>query len=195
MPEAVVDEPGSESFADYEMRVRLGGRDNDGLGVLVRVQDDDNFYRVNFATEGIGATEQRAPSGLSVQKVQNGVWSELFRDDQDNPLFVYANGPAGTTPATGLNMFDLSVRAIGNTLAVQVTDQMGNVFDYPLITDPDNPLLTGTVGLTTWGDEHVYYTSYGGQAGPLLTLIPEPASMALAAVAGVALAGLWRRRG
>ena len=196
-PAVVVDEPGSENYTDYELRVRLGARDDDGLGVLVRAQDDDNFYRINFATQALGSPQlphERAPRGLSVQKVQNGVWSEVFRDDQDNPLFVYENGPAGTTPATGLNMFDLVVRAVGNTLDIEVTDHLGNVYDYPIITDGDNPLLTGTVGLTTWGDEHVYYTSYGGVSGPLLTLIPEPTTIGLVMIACLGLAGTRRRR-
>jgi hypothetical protein len=193
-PAVVVDEPGSASLGDYIMKVRLGGRDNDGLGVLVRAQDDDNFYRVNFSTETMNATNawERAPQGLSVQKVRNGVWTELFRDDQNAPLFIYANGPAGATnPANGLNMFDLMVKAEGNTLAIQVTDHLGNVIDYPLITDATDPLLTGTVGFTTWGDEHVYFTSYGGVPGPLVTAVPEPGALA---AASLAIACLWRRR-
>src|SRR5688572_564759 len=52
-PAVVVASPGSGSFADYEMRVRLGARDDDGLGVLVRARDDDNFYRIHFATQTI----------------------------------------------------------------------------------------------------------------------------------------------
>ena len=193
-PAAVVDQPGSGSFADYEMRVRMGARDDDGLGVLVRVQDDDNFYRIHFATQTITAANawERAPRGLSVQKVRNGVWTEIFRDDQDNPLFVYPNGPPNTDPSTGLNVFDVAVRAVGNTLAIQVTDPVGNVINYPLITDPTDPLLTGTVGLTTWGNEHVYFTSYGGTPGPLLTLIPEPSAGVMALVMGVV--SLARRR-
>ncbi len=95
-PAVVVDEPGSASYSDYQMQVRLGAVDDDGIGVIVRAQDDDNFYRIHFATQSIAATNnwERAPRGLSVQKVRNGVWSELYRDNQDTPLFVYANGPA-----------------------------------------------------------------------------------------------------
>src|SRR5690606_22118955 len=53
-PGVVIDEPGSADWANYELRTRIGSTDNDGLGVLVRVQDDNNFYRVSFAAEGIG---------------------------------------------------------------------------------------------------------------------------------------------
>ncbi len=137
---------------------------------------------------------RRALRGLSVQKVQNGVWTELFRDNQDSPLFVYTPGAAGTTPATaGFPAFDLSVKAIGNTLRVSVRDHMGNVVNYPTILDNSNPLLTGTVGFATWGTENVYYTSHGGTAGPLLTLIPEPSTVALVMIAGMGLLGVRRR--
>ena len=190
-PAVVVDAPGSVNFSDYDMRVRIGAADNDGVGVLVRVQDDDSFYRINFTSEAIGAGTTRAPRGLSVQKVQDGVWTELFRDDQQSPLFVYTPAAEGTTPDTaGFPMFDLSVKAVGNTLDIEVIDHLGNVIDYPLITDADNPLLTGTVGLATWGTDDTYYTSYSGQPGALVTLIPEPSAAALVLLS----AGLLLRR-
>jgi hypothetical protein len=123
------------------------------------------------------------------------VWTELFREDQIMPQFLPTDNADGTTPASaGFEMFDLAVKAIGNTLDVQVIDPDGNVFDYPLIIDNDNPLMTGTVGLQTWGTDNVYFTNYGGVSGPLLTLIPEPATMALLAIAFIGATGLRRRR-
>jgi hypothetical protein len=196
-PAVVVNEPGSANFKDYDMRVRIGAADNDGLGVVVRAQDDNNFYRINFTNEGLGTGGiTRAPRGLSVQKVRSGVWSELFRDDQDNPLFSYTPGAAGTTPDTpDFPAFDLSVKAIGNTLRIQVTDDQGNVINYAPIVDSTNPLLTGTVGFATWGTENVYYANYGGVAGaPLVTLIPEPSTVCLSIAAWLGLMGLLRRR-
>jgi hypothetical protein len=199
-PGVVVDEPGSTSLTDYEMKVRIGATDDDGLGVLVRVQDDNNFYRINFARQAMLPSSpasdvwQRAPQGLSIQKVVNGVWSEVFRDNQASPLFVYQNGTAGSNPSTsGFPMFDLSVRMIGNTFDIQVVDHLGNVIDYPLITDAVNPLLSGSVGLTTWGTDNVYYMGHGGQPGPLLIEIPEPTTFGLLMLA--AIAPLLRRHG
>ena len=77
----------------------MGAVDDDGLGVIVRAQDDNNFYRINFTRQAMlpantaGNDWERAPQGLSIQKVLNGVWSEIFRDNQTTPLFVYQNGP------------------------------------------------------------------------------------------------------
>lgn len=172
-PAVVVDSAGSANFSNYEMRTRIGAADNDGIGVLVRVQDDNNFYRINFTNEATGAGATRAPRGMSVQKVRNGVWSELYRDD-NNPLFVYTPAAAGTTPATaGFPAFDLTVGAVGNSLKIQVRDQNGNVITYPRIIDAADPILTGTVGFATWGTTDVYYTGHGGQSGPLLTTLNQ----------------------
>jgi hypothetical protein len=171
-PAVVVDEAGSNSFSNYQFRARLGATDDDGIGLIVRAQDDNNFYRINFSRQSIvDPANSRAPQGLSVQKVRNGVWTELFRDDQNNPLFVFQNG-AGN-PTTTLPMFDVAVSAVGNTLKIQVTDDTGRTIEYPLITDANDPLLSGTVGFTTWGTDNVYFTGYGGKEGPLVSAINE----------------------
>jgi hypothetical protein len=170
-PAVVVNDPGSNMFSNYQMQVRMGSVDNDVYGVLVRVQDDNNFYRVSFHNDPAAIGTTRPPRGMSVQKVRNGVWTELYRDDQDNipflPPFL-----AGVNPRTGLPMFDVSVGAVGNSLKIQVRDQNGNVINYPLITDNSNPILTGTVGFHDWGSENTYFMGYGGQDGaPLLSAL------------------------
>jgi hypothetical protein len=195
-PGVAIDDPGVTNLSDYKMQVRLGTNDDDGLGVLVRVQDDDNFYRVTFAKQAVDAGGTRAPSGLSVQKVRNGVWTELFRDNQTTPLFVYPQAAANTNPSTaGFPTFDLTVLVIGNTLDIQVIDNLGNVINYPLIVDSANPLLAGSVGFHTWGQGDnggAYYMAYGGQSTPLLVAIPEPGTWLLAIAGAAAMA--HRRR-
>jgi hypothetical protein len=192
-PAVIVDEPGATGFSDYEMRVRIGTTDNDGIGVIVRAQDDNNFYRITFTNESTAGGTTRAPRGMSVQKVRNGVWSELYRDD-GAPLFVYTPSPAGSNPETvGFTPFDLSVKALGNTLDIQVIDHLGNVTAFPLIVDAGDPLLAGSVGFQTWGTDNAYFLGYGGQSGPLLVdIIPEPSTMILAAAAVVV--GMMRKR-
>lgn len=196
-PAVVVNEAGATSLTDYEMKVRIGAVDNDGLGVLVRVADDNNFYRITFANEATGAGVTRAPRGMSVQKNLNGVWSELFRETTGSELFIYtANTVSPNNPSTvGFNMFDLSVKAVGNTLTIQVVDHLGNTFNYPVITDSTNPILAGSVGLTTWGTENVFYTNYGGQAGAPLVVdaVPEPSTVALVIIATVGMFSMRRR--
>jgi hypothetical protein len=170
-PAVVVNDSGATAFSNYQMQVRMGSADNDVYGVLVRVQDDNNFYRVSFHNDAAAISTTRPPRGMSVQKVRNGVWTELYRDDQNNIPFL---PPllAGTNPNTGLPMFDVSVGAVGNSLKVQVRDPNGNVINYPLITDNSDPILTGTVGFHDWGSENTYYMGYAGQDGaPLLSAL------------------------
>ena len=100
-PAIVVNDTGSTSLANYEMKVRLSNLDNDGIGVLVRALDDSNFYRINFTAESDAATTtwkayERAPQGMSIQKLRNGVWTQLYRDDPASPDFwTYKDGTAG----------------------------------------------------------------------------------------------------
>jgi hypothetical protein len=194
-PGVVVNEPGATAFTDYEMKVRLGAADNDGYGVLVRVLDDNNFYRINFHADPAAIAGTRPPRGVSVQKVRNGVWSELYRDNQASIPFLPPVGAVNTTPSTpGFPMFDLKVDVIGNTLTIHVDDLLGNHFDYSVV-DGTNPIPSGTVGFTTWGSEDVYYMGYGGGAGaPLLVEVPEPAAVCLALLAAVGMCSLQRRR-
>lgn len=194
-PGIVVDEPGSGSYGDYDVKVRMSNLDNDGIGVLVRVQDDNNFYRVNFAAEAMGTNGERAPRGMSIQKVKDGVWTEIFRDDQSNPLFVFTDGAVGNEAP-----FDVRVRMIGNSIRVQVVDDPdGNatIINYPTVWDTNDPFMEGTAGLHNWGsgaqDSGVIFSAYGGIAGmPFISEVPEPTMCVLMAAGGLAL--LRRRR-
>jgi hypothetical protein len=168
-PAVVVDEPGAASMTDYQMQVRLGASDNDGFGVLVRAADDNNFYRINFTTESSAGGTTRPLQGLSVQKVRNGVWSQLFTDASYIP--AVGTDAAPTTPDTGLPMHDLTVGVVGNQIKIQLRDNLGVIHNYPIITDSTDPILAGSVGFSAWGSVHDYYMGYGGTDSPLVTAL------------------------
>ena len=65
-------------------------------------------------------------------------------------------------------MFDVKVGVVGDTLKIQVTDQNGTPYTYPLIQDTTDPILSGSVGLAAWGDTDTYFMGYGGLDTPLL---------------------------
>ena len=160
----VVDEAGSDAWTDYEMKVRITPGDNEGPGVLVRVQDDNTFYRINFATQTI--SDSRCPKGMSIQKcVDNGedppIWTELFREDQASAMYTYTDNVP----------FDLTVKVVGNAITVTLIDDpdgAATVYSFDTVYDTTDPILSGSVAFTNWGagDEFngVYYSGYGGSA-------------------------------
>jgi hypothetical protein len=205
-PAVVVNSPGSSALANYEMKTRIANHDNDGVGVLVRVQDDKNFYRVNFISEATGAGDTRPYQGLSVQKCLNGTWTNLFTET--SPLFVFTADDLTTTAIDETVPFDVSVKVMNNEVGAvellitvwsdQDHDGTMTMYEYPMIVDSSNPLLAGTAGFASWGNggtaDPATWSVFGGVAGtPLITeIVPEPVTMGLFGVFGAAM--LLRRR-
>ncbi len=169
-PAIMVDEAGSQDFENYEMRVRMSDGDDDGVGVLVRVQQDADhpeqlsFYRVFFEyTQPADYT--RPPRGMSIQKcVANGpsnnpTWETIFYEDPGTlPQFLYTPRLSTTAPEVP---FDVKVKVVNSpddssaTIYVEViNDPEGDptTITYDPVVDSDNPILTGTVGLFSWGN-------------------------------------------
>ena len=169
-PSIVVDTPASATMTDYRYAVRVENRDNDGIGLLFRVAgDNSSFYRVTWDTEfNTGAA--RPPVGMSVQKFRNGIWSELFRENQtlNSQLFL----PADSVP------FDVSIQAVGNQFKIDVlADPNGSpaAYSYPVISDVSDPILAGSVGFTNWGNgdgsNGAVYSPHSGNATSLVTAL------------------------
>ncbi len=180
----VVDEPDSATMGDYQMRVRLANLDDDGIALLVRVVDDDTFYRVNFARQATGSGDGRPPQGMSIQKCLDGAWTGLY--SETTPLFLFTDRidkGDNTDPATWRDEipFDVRVTVIGNTISVQVVDdpdgETPTVINYPDVVDEDSPILAGSVGLNVWAcgwaQNGCQFSPYGGEAGPLVITPPS----------------------
>ncbi|WP_442482227.1 PEP-CTERM sorting domain-containing protein [Aeoliella sp. SH292] len=193
-PAVVLNEPNMASLSDYQLNVRMQNGDDDGIGLLVRVADDGTFYRINFARQVLGTAataHQRAPRGMSIQKYANGDWTELFRDNQDTPAFLFTENQP----------FDVSVDVIGNSIAVSVIDDpdgLATLISYAPVIDGTDPILAGSVGLTNWGsgpaDSGVIYSAFGGGGTAFLIAVPEPSTIVLAALAFAALMVRCNRR-
>jgi len=192
-PSVVIDDLDAATWGDYEVTVRLQCGDDDGMGLLVRALSDTTFYRINFCSQAMGTGVTRPPQGMSIQKSDgrsggNPVWTELFRDNQTTPAFVYTPG----TP------FDVKAAIVGDTITVQVM-QGATVVNYATVTDASSPILTGSVGFTNWGcgdaNNGVVFSAYGGVAGhALLTaIVPEPASLVLLSLLALCLLALRHR--
>ncbi|MGD9128047.1 MAG: PEP-CTERM sorting domain-containing protein, partial [Planctomycetia bacterium] len=193
-PAVIVDDEDCVNWDDYKMQVRMANQDDDGIGLLVRVQDDNTFYRVHFTSQGLGASTTRAYQGMSIQKCDNGVWSDLYHEDQEDVQFIYTpelrDGDAITQEAIP---FDVAVTVVDNAITVQVIDDPNSatptVYNYPTVYDNDATYIeNGSVGFTAWAsgggiNGHLaqsIYSGYGGDMNaPLVVAVPEPSTIIL----------------
>ena len=116
-----------------------------GHGVIFRYKDPENFYRLSFSSRNPGDSLPR--QGVSIQKVVNGEWSEVFWEKGaafSTKKFV----PSGKADQSE---FNLNMSMIGNQLEFTIVndpDGTAKVFNYgPIeITGVDS----GKVGFFSW---------------------------------------------
>jgi 3-keto-disaccharide hydrolase len=95
------------SWSDYRIAAKLRSSDDDRLGVMFRVQDIDNFYRLSW-NKGI--------PGRSLWKREKGVFTLLAQD---------------AVPYVANQTYSVEIIAQGNTLKINIDGQ--SVFS---VTDP-----------------------------------------------------------
>ncbi len=115
-------------WTDYTFGVTLSSKDNDGIGVMFRYQDQWNYYKYVM-------DKQR--NFHTLFKVVNGVETTLASVDK------------GYTQ--NVNMA-LQIDIYGNQISVQLDDN--NVFGGPI---SDNDLTSGTIALYSWGNQGSIY--------------------------------------
>ncbi|MCK5803820.1 MAG: hypothetical protein KAI66_13345 [Lentisphaeria bacterium] len=124
------DDVAAKAWDDYRMSVRFYNSDNDGVGVVFRYTDEQNFYRLNLCNDNAHCDFSR------LTKVVDGVESEIARvagdgfiEDRATPLDVWVEGNRIRIWVNGRERFD--------------------------VYDDAHP--QGTVGLFSWGSTTVYY--------------------------------------
>jgi len=146
-PRAVV---GSTGWADYIYSVDVRTLDNDGLGIVFRYLNENNFYRLMFMNQD-GNNLGPPPRGVSVQKRLNGTYSKVFWSGDGGDEFIYTPG----------ERWHVDLVAQGGNFAVKVTQLNGDVdgdgkTEYNFaFSDPTDPILTGKVGVTSWGSRQM----------------------------------------
>ncbi len=113
------------SWSDYHLAVQLQSTDNDALGVMVRYQDPNNYYRFSWDAQ---RTSRR------LVKVVNGTFTLLAEE---------------AVPYNIGQSYQLDVIAEGNTLEVRVNG--APLFGGPIT---DSALATGSVALYSWGNQN-----------------------------------------
>ena len=124
--------PGSESWTDYRVTVRLRSSDDDAIGVVFRYSDDQNWYRFSMDRE-------RAYRRLV--KAVNGVVEELWGDTEqydlgrDYLLTIDAIGDTLVGYLDGIELFSVSDGTHSQgTVGLYVWANVGAVFSSVRVT-------------------------------------------------------------
>ena len=130
---------GDVTWSNYVYTARIIPADDDGHGILLRYQDELNFYRIALrAQANVTAGVKR---GLSIQKVVAGVWEEVFSETA--PTFI----PPSNVP------YDITAVMVGNRLQVQVVGNplgAAQTYSYGPFEIQGDTLGTGKVGVFSW---------------------------------------------
>lgn len=126
---AYYDNSGAFSWTNYSLAAVLRSTDNDGIGLMFRYQNPNNYYKLDL-------DQQR--NFRKLFKVVNGVETTLAN----------VAGP-GYTQGANTN---LEIKVIGNK--IQVFQDEVDIFGEPVT---DNSLSTGTVALYSWGNQNSYF--------------------------------------
>ncbi len=162
---------GDVNWTDIVLTARIIPADDDGHGVIVRYQDEFNFYRVALRSQVNAVIGVRR--GLSVQKVVGGFWEEVFWDNASQ--FI----PPSNVP------YDIAVSMIGDRMQVGVvSDPLGvaRTFSYGPFDFTGDKLANGKIGLFSWAMSRTEfdYVRVNGIEGVPLTVAsaygsPDPA--------------------
>lgn len=90
--------PGSHSWTDYRLTVRLRSGDNDGIGLVFRYRDEDNWYRFSMDSERHYRRLAKSAGGVVAELWSDNIAYEKNReylitiDAIDDALVGYVNG-------------------------------------------------------------------------------------------------------
>ncbi|WP_069187891.1 family 16 glycoside hydrolase [Sporosarcina globispora] len=126
---AYYDKHSAFNWKDYSFSTTLRSTDNDGIGLMFRYQDPDNYYKLELDKE-------RQFSKLF--KVVDGVETTLAHVDK--PGYIQ-----------GAN-FELEIKVVGNQ--IQAYQDGIDIFGEPIIDDSHSK---GTVALYAWENPNSYF--------------------------------------
>jgi hypothetical protein len=126
----------ADQWRNYELSVDVYCSDNDGVGVMFRYTDENNYYKLEMDNDYSSGRNFR-----KLFKMVNGVEQTLWTDPTPRPFAAY---PMNT-------WFNVKVTAVGGEIQMFLGgDEIGRV------TDP-SPLERGTVAMYCWGQQNAYF--------------------------------------
>jgi hypothetical protein len=121
------------SWADYRMTVKLRSSDDDFIGVMFRVQDNDNYYRLSW---------EKGTPGRRLWKRENGVFKLLAEDgvgyniNQTYAIEIIVQGSALKIKIDGQSVFSISDAAFkSGTIALYSAFNQNSYFEDVVVED------------------------------------------------------------
>jgi len=155
---------GDTTWSNYVVAARILPSDDDAHGLLLRYSNPSNFYRISLRSQ---VSSIGAPTGLSIQKNVNRVYSEVYRD---NPVKY---NPLPNVP------YELIASISNTTLQVLlVSDPDGAAAAYNYGPFTVTGVNAGKIGLFSWAMSQAEFDDVTVQDGtPLYVSSPygEPA--------------------
>ena len=141
------------AWTDYATSLTLRSDDNDALGVMIRYQDPNNYYRFSW---------DRQRTYRRLVKVDNGVFTLLAEDavpyvqGQSYQVTVQAVGESLTVQIDGTTIFTVTDSSLSSgTVALYTWGNQGSHFDDIRVTPPltpPPPPPTGTLLIDDFAD-------------------------------------------
>ncbi len=138
---------GNSSWANYKFSVRLCPEDNDGIGVLFRYIDKDNYYFFFMVEDGGSGGPFRA-----LQKKVDGVFSTLKFDDWE-----YEED----------RWYDINIIVEESSIEIYMDDDL--VFNVN-----DDSLSQGGIGLFAYAMNEAYFNDVKVTSVDTVSTIPTP---------------------
>ncbi len=132
---------GDANWDNYLYRARFISSDNDGFGLLLRFQNELNFYRIAFRNQNSTSGVKR---GISIQKAVNQVFEEIY----SSTLFI---------PPTGVPI-EVNALINGNRLQVLINSNPDSASSEGYFFGPfditGGTVDKGKIGIFSWAQNN-----------------------------------------
>jgi len=150
---------GEKSWTDYTLSADMMSTDNDGIGLMARYTNSDNYYRFHWSQQADTWDKDFTKPGFQRRVLDvcvDGAWQVLASDN---------------VPYTTGQWYNVEMRLVSDSIQVYIDGNL--IFDVT-----DNSHDSGAVGLYSWGNSAGSYDNVGvytqnvgplGPDGPLNT--------------------------
>lgn len=126
---------GEEEWTDYTFNTILRSSDNDGIGLIVRAQDENNYYRILLMNDAANSGDANSPI-QRIQKIENGLVTTLAE--------------IKTSEAYPPGYFALTIDVRGAEMTVYLDGE-------ELLFAKDETFESGKIGLLTYANTGAYF--------------------------------------